>query len=89
MPVNYAEKNAARRRCRTANREAYDLGRATRAVLATNGAFGRLKFKEYNDCAVGTTSLPRQPQVGDVIGEPEPKRTRRPRRKGGRRAVQG
>lgn len=60
MKMTWAEKNERRKAKRGVDgsgaRRTYRDGRKNRHILANNGAFGNLKGRAYNLCALGTWS---------------------------------
>lgn len=60
MKMTWEEKNERRKSKRgevnSATRRTYRDGRRNRRILANKGAFGNLKGRAYNLCALGTFS---------------------------------
>jgi hypothetical protein len=57
--ARFEYKNERRRICKQRNPGQYHEGRRNRATFAVGGAFSNEVVRIYNDCALGTTALPR------------------------------
>jgi hypothetical protein len=57
--ARFEHKNERRRICKGRNPSAYHEGRRHRAIFAVHGAFANEVVRIYNDCALGTSALPR------------------------------